>query len=254
VVQDRKRALGEHLEELRRRLLVVVVALLVGAVVSFVFYRQVISWLLLPARDLFSVTGKPVFTEVTEFLGVTVRIAILGGFVLAVPVLVYEALMFVAPGLTPKERRYTLSFIPGALLCFAGGVAFAYFVLLPPALRFLLTFGSDVATPMIRIGNYVNLVVTLLFWIGVVFETPLAMFLLSRLGVVSADTFARERRVAFVAAFLLGAIITPTFDPLNQALVAAPLIVLYEAGIWLARLGRPKARADRKGTKNGAKE
>lgn len=239
-MQDQRRPLREHLEELRQRLLIVVVALAVGVVVSVVFYERLIELLLVPGQGLFSVTEKPIFTEITELLGVTVKVALLGGFVLASPVLVYQITMFVSPALSPRERRYLFLLIPGGLLCFAGGVAFAYFVLLPPALRFLLTFGSEIATPMIRIGNYVNVVVTLLFWIGLVFETPLAMFIVAKIGLVSWHGFARFRRYAFVGAFVLSAIITPTFDPLNQTLVAAPLIVLYELGIWLSWLVRPR--------------
>ena len=169
-------------------------------------------------------------------VAVTVRVSILGGLVLAFPVVLYEAIMFVAPGLTKRERRFLLAFMPGVVLSFIGGVAFGYFVLIPPAVNFLLSWGSDLATPMIRIGNYVSIMVTLLFWLGVVFETPVVMFLLAKLGIVSWRQFARWRRYWILVSFILGALITPTFDPVNQALVAVPLIVLYELGIWLSRL------------------
>ena len=151
--------------------------------------------------------------------------------------------MFVAPGLTGRERRYLLLFLPMALFAFACGVAFCYFVLIPPALRFLLGF-SDVAQPLIRISNFVNLMVRLLFWMGVAFETPLIMYMLAQLGIVSARQLSRFRRVWVVLAFLLGAIITPTFDPVNQTLVAGPLLVLYELGVLLAKL----AGRSRRGT------
>ena len=236
MMRDRTRPLAGHLRELRWRLLVVVLAAIAGAIVCAVFFRPLIEILERPAAGYLSDSGGPIFTEVTEVLGVTVKVALLGGMVLATPVLVYEAMMFVAPGLTGRERRYIILLIPGALLCFAGGVAFAYFLLLPPMLFFLLHFGEGVATPAIRISAYINLIVTLLSWMGAVFETPLIMFTLARMGLVSWRTLARGRRIAVVMSFLLGAIITPTFDPVNQALVALPLIVLYEAGIWLARL------------------
>ena len=235
-MRDRRRPLREHLEELRRRLIVSAIVLVVGLGVSFAFFQEFLRFLLAPAQAYLSPTGKPIFTEVTEYLGVAVRVSLLGGFALATPVILHQAVMFVAPALTPQERRYAFSIIPGALLLFAGGVAFAYFILLPPALRFLLTWGQDVATPMVRIGPYINLVVTLLFWMGLVFETPLIMFLLARFGVVSPEAFGAGRRYAIVGAFLLAAIITPTFDPVNQTLVAVPLILLYELGIWLSKL------------------
>lgn len=243
-MQEQTQPLRKHLQELRWRLLIVVLVALAGAVVCVVYFRPLIEFLERPAIGYLSGTGGPVFTEVTEMVGVTVKIALLGGMVLATPVFVYQTMMFVAPGLTGRERKYVLALIPGTLVCFVIGVAFAYYVLLPPMLRFLLTFGQDVAMPMIRIGAYINLVVTLLFWMGLVFETPLIMFIVAKVGLVSPRSMARGRRLAVVMSFLLGALITPTFDPFNQALVAAPLILLYEAGIWLARLAHREEPAE----------
>ena len=241
--------LRQHLEELRKRLTIALVTTVVTTVIAFVFYKQIIELLLRPA-DLGAAAGGEaglVFIEVTEMLAVSLKVSIVSGFVLAFPIILYQIIMFVAPGLTPKERRYLITFIPGVALAFVAGVSFGYFVLIPPALNFLLSWGSDLATPMIRIGNYVNVMVMLLFWMGVVFETPVVMLLLAKLGVVSPRGFARWRRQWIVVAFILGALITPTFDPINQSLVAGPLIVLYEAGIWLAKLatrGRPRTHPE----------
>jgi len=243
--RDRSAPLRYHLEELRRRLLLSLVAVAVATGVSFVFYRQEMEVLLRPAQGYFSLTGKPVYTDVTELLGVVVKVCLLFGFMGALPFVLYQLLMFVAPGLTGAEQRFVFVALPVALGLFAGGVAFAYFVLLPPALRFLLTFGSDLATPMIRIGTYVNLVVTLLFWVGLVFEMPLVVFILARLGVVSPEALVRGWRLAVVGAFVLGAMITPTFDPVNQSLVAGPVIGLYTLSIGLAYLARRQPRAVR---------
>ena len=150
--------------------------------------------------------------------------------------MLYQVVRFVAPGLTGRELRYLLAFLPVSLLFFAGGCAFGYFVLLPKALGFLLEWGSDFAIVVPRISNYINTTVMLVFWMGVVFETPLVMFLLAKLGIVTAQAYARWRRYWLVVAFILAAMITPTVDPMNQALVAAPLIVMYELGVLLARL------------------
>ena len=136
--------------------------------------------------------------------------------------------------------------MPVVILAFAGGVAFAYYILTPPALHFLLTFGGDIATPLIRISNIINLMIRLLFWMGLAFETPLVMFLLASLGIASASSLGRFRRYWVVVAFILAAMITPTVDPVNQALVAGPLLVLYELGIllaWLAGRSRRKSNA-----------
>ena len=173
-----------------------------------------------------------------EFIGAAFKASLVVGIAVSMPFVLYQMAMFVAPGLTPTERRYLYALLPISVLMFFAGAAFGYRVLFPPMLNFLLTFGSDVATPMIRIGNYVNTMVTLLFWMGVVFEIPLVSFFLSKIGVVTPEFLAKQRRYAIVAAFVLGAIITPTFDPLNQTFVALPIIVLYEAGIWLAKLAR----------------
>ena len=235
----------EHLGELRRRLLICVAAVLAGSAVSFVFYEQIIALLSRPAYDLQSSQGiNLVFIEITELLTTAVKVSFVAGFVLALPVILYHAIMFVSPGLTGRERRYLFLFLPMALLAFAAGVAFCYFVLIPPALRFLLGF-SNVAEPLIRISNFVNLMLRLLVWMGLAFETPLVMYLLAQLGIVSARQLSRFRRAWVVIAFILGAIITPTFDPVNQALVAGPLLALYELGVLLAKIaGRGRRKVE----------
>ena len=243
----REQTIMQHLAELRRRVIICVVAVIVGSAVSFAFFEQLIELLVRPARDLeVGEGGQLVFTEVTELLTTAVKVSFVAGLVLALPIILYQVVMFVAPGLTGRERRYLFGFMPGALLAFVAGVGFGYFVLTPPALHFLLTFGNDVAVPLIRVSNIINLMIRLLFWMGIAFETPLIMYLLAQLGIVSAQRMARFRRYWVVVAFILGAIITPTFDPVNQGLVAIPLLVLYELGILLARFagrGRQKAEA-----------
>lgn len=235
-MSSREFSILEHLAELRRRVFISVLALIVGAGVAFCFFRQIIDLLVRPARDLDAGTGQLVFIEVTELLTTSVKVSLVAGFVLAMPVILYQVIMFVAPGLTGREKRYLLGFLPAVLLAFMAGVAFGYFVLTPPALHFLLTFGADVATPFIRVSNIVNLMIRLLFWMGISFETPLVMYLLAQIGLVNARMLGRFRRYWVVVAFILGAIITPTVDPVNQALVAVPLLVLYELGVFLARL------------------
>ena len=256
MARDRQRPLRAHLEELRQRLLVVVVVVAAGAGVSVAFFSQIVDLLLVPAQDRLSGAGagRLVYTELTELLAVTVKVALLGGFVLALPVTIYQVMMFVAPGLTRREQRIALLIIPAAPLAFAAGAGFAYFVLLPPILGFLLSYGSDIAVPMIRVTSYVNVMVTMVFWMGLVFQTPILMFVLAKLGILSPQTMAHGRRYIVVLAFVMGAIITPTFDPLNQAAVAAPLIVLYEAGIWIARVTRWERRPFRRRRKARASE
>ena len=236
--------LREHFRELRNRGLASLAAVLVGSAVSFYFYEDIFAILIRPAQAVAAEHDfRVIYTEVTELLGATVRVSLLGGFVLALPVVLYNGIRFVAPGLTPRERKILFSFLPAALLAFVGGMAFGYFVMIPPALRFLLTFGGDIAEPLIRISNLVNIMVRLLFWLGVSFETPLVMYVLATLGVVDARGFARFRRLWLVASFVIAAAITPTIDPVNQAIVAGPLIVLYEVGVLLARAAGRRRQA-----------
>jgi sec-independent protein translocase protein TatC len=241
---NRELTLLEHLNELRRRVFISVIALIIGAMVAFLFWTDIVELLKRPAQELNDGAGVILIaTQVTELLSTSVKVSLVSGFVLALPVILYQVVRFVAPGLSASEQRYLFLFIPGALLAFIGGVAFAYFVLTPRALPFLLTFGDGVADPLIRISNLVDVMLRLLFWMGVAFETPVVMYLLAQLGIVTSRMFSRFRKYWVVVAFILGAIITPTFDPLNQTLVAAPLLALYEVGIFLAWLaGRARRR------------
>jgi sec-independent protein translocase protein TatC len=229
--------LTSHLNELKGRMIRAALFFLVATGVAIGFHRQILKFLLAPAEDLNEFTGgMPIFTELTEFWGAVVKIGVLSGLALSVPVFLYQLAMFVAPGLSKNERKWLYLLLPFSLLSFASGVAFGYYVLLPPAIGFLLNFGGDVATPLIRIGSYVNLITMLLFWMGLVFELPIVMFGLARIGIISPKQIGSKRRYAVVGAFIVGAMITPTFDPVNQSLVAGPIIVLYEVGYWLSRL------------------
>jgi sec-independent protein translocase protein TatC len=226
-----------HLYELRSRLIKSVIAIAVASVIAFVFADWIFYYLTLPAGDI-----PLIYIEMTEMLGTYMRVSLVAGIALAMPYLVYHVIMFVSPALTPREKKYVFLVLPWIGLMFIGGVVFGYFVLIPPALKFLLTFGANIATPQIKVGNYIALVTRLLLSIGLVFELPVVTTFLARIGVVKAKWLADRRRPAIIIAFILAAAITPTFDPINQSLVAVPLIVLYELSIWLARLVQKKPK------------
>lgn len=228
---DRKLSLIGHILELRKRLMYSSIAVIVTTAFSFIFAERIMKVLLRPAGDT-----KLVFTQMQEMFSTYIKVSLTAGVVLAMPFIVYQLIMFIAPALTPKEKRFVYSTLPGIMFAFAGGVAFGYFVVLPPAVGFLLSFGTDIATPFIGIGNYISTVTTMLFWIGVCFELPVILFFLAKLGIVSPQRLSKLRAFSYVAAFVVGAAVTPTSDPLNQALVAGPLIILYEIGVLLARL------------------
>jgi len=229
--EDRKQSILEHLQELRQRLIKSLIAVAVASVIAFIFHEWIFYILKLPTEGL-----NLVFIEMTEMLGTIMKVCLIAGIILAMPYLVYQGIMFVSPALTPREKKYVYIILPWIALMFLGGVAFGYFVLIPPATRFLTSYGSDIARPEIRVGNYISVVARLLLAIGIVFEMPVVTTFLARLGVLKAQWLPRHRRAAIIFAFILAAIITPTFDPINQSLVAIPLIVLYEMSIWLAWL------------------
>ena len=230
-----KQPVLSHLRELRQRLIRSVIAVLIATITAFYFAPQIFEILKAPAGDI-----DLIFIEMTEMIGTYMKVSLAAGIMLAMPYLIYHVIMFVSPALTRKEKRYVYFTLPWIALMFAGGVAFCYFVLIPPATRFLLSWGADIAAPEIRIGNYIGLVTRLLLAIGLVFELPVVTTFLARLGVITPKWLASKRRIAIIFAFILAAIITPTFDPVNQTLVAAPLIVLYEMSIWLAKLVQRK--------------
>ena len=212
----------------------------VGAGLTWFYRVTIFGWLIAPADGMLSPhQGLPVYTSPTEILSTTIKLSLTGGVVFAIPVLVGTIFYLVRPLITRRERRLVALFLPAILLCYLAGVSFAYFVLLPVGIAFLLRFGEGVAVPTIRISEYLNLVITMIFWLGVIFELPLLMFLLAKLRLVSYRRFKRVRKFVPPVSIIVSAIITPTFDIVNQLMVAIPIIVLYEVGLLLAWLAQP---------------
>ncbi len=220
-----------HIQELRKRLVRSVIAVVIGIIISFIFWKWIFHILILPAQNI-----NLIFIELTEMIGIVMKVCLGAGLIIAMPYLTLQAILFIRPALTRKEAGYVYLALPWVTVMFLGGVAFGYFVLIPPAIQFLYSFGSDIATPQIIIGNYISIVTRLLLAVGLVFEMPVLSTFLARIGVIKPEWLAAKRKPAIIGAFILAAVITPTFDPINQALVAVPLIVLYEMSIWLARL------------------
>jgi sec-independent protein translocase protein TatC len=222
----------EHLEELRQRLIIAGLALIVGMAISaFLLTQRVMEWLVALAP-----AGAPViYINPPEVFTAYLKVALFTGAALAMPVILYQAFMFVVPALTPPEKRVALLAVPGASLCFLVGVLFGYYLLIPAALGFLGGFSGGLIQPMWSIGPYLGFVASFLFWLGVAFQTPVVIVVLVKLRVVTHRQLGRYRKYAFLAAFLAAAIITPTPDPLNQAMVGVPLYLLWELGLLLAR-------------------
>ena len=221
-----------HMVELRDRLIRAVASLVIATLAAFLFTERLLIFLIQPMGDGI----KLVFLRPTEMFVTYFKVSLVAGFILSMPIIIYQLIKFVAPGLTREEQRYLYIIVPGGTLSFAAGVLFSYFVMLPVGLGFLLNFGGAIATAQWTIGEYVSFITTMMFWAGIVFETPLIIFFLAKLGVVTAQQLSRWRKFAILGIFIIAAFITPTPDPINQLLVAVPLLLLYELGILLAKL------------------
>ena len=229
---DSSMPLLEHLEELRQRIFKAFAALVVATVVSFLFAGPLIDLLAAP------IGGRKalVSIEVTENIAIFMRVSLLSGVVLAMPVIVYQIMRFVLPGLTERERRWLLLGVPFASLLFLAGVAFTWYIMLPAAVPFLVNF-LGIKT-QVRPNNYFEFTTSLMFWIGLAFEMPLIVMFLAMLKFVNAGQLARNWRYAFVAIAVVAAAVTPTVDPVNMGLVMLPLLGLYVISIMLARIAR----------------
>ena len=241
---DKELTVMGHLKELRTVIFRIAIAFIVALPISFyiVYYLNIFDILKKPATDRFPDLPL-VYTEPTEMVGTYIKVTLILALIICLPYILYNLVSFVRPALTRTERAYLYVMLPSVVICFVAGAAFAYFVLLPPAFGFLFTFGGDVAEPMIKVGKYISLLTTLLFWIGLCFEIPIILYFLTRIGVIKPEWLVKYRKVWYICAFVLGAIITPTIDPVNQALVAIPIIVLFEVGVILSKIARRKKTA-----------
>jgi sec-independent protein translocase protein TatC len=242
-----------HLEELRRRIVYSAIVLSVAFIVLFNYSGAVLEWLKLPltmtvhiklAYPFFFATytqnSVPLyFTSPTEPLWMFMKIAFVAGIFVSMPFILTQLWLFISPGLLPKERRYALPFVVSASSMFIIGGLFCQYFILPFAVKFLIGFGNEFGSdlqPILTIGNYVDLCAKLMLAFGLIFQMPLIIMLLARMGIVTPQFLARNRKYAVLINFILAAVLTPTPDAFNMMLMAIPMIVLYEVGIILARI------------------
>ncbi len=226
--------LAEHLAELRSRLIKMSLGVVAGMVVAFAFIQQIINayiWLIPPKYQHNLIAITPL-----EKFGAYMKVAFMAGVALAVPVIVYQIIAFISPGLTRKERRYLLRALPLVSVFFAGGVAFGYYVVLPTALRVLLGWGSDEIGVMLKISDYITFVTRFLLALGVTFLTPFFVYIAIKSGVVSIQKVSSVRRYVFIGILAIAAVLTPTWDPVDLMIVAVPMYLLYELGIVFAKV------------------
>jgi sec-independent protein translocase protein TatC len=226
----------DHLEALRGHLMRSLVALGIGTLIGFAFAQAILDWMAQPIGGI----GELQAIEVTESVGAFMKVSLLTGFVLAFPYILLELFAFINPGLKRRERVLLLTSIPAATVLFLAGVAFAYYVMLPAALPFLLGFLGIRTVP--RPSNYISFTTNMLFWIGIAFTFPLIIFALASVGMVRSATLLKGWRFAIVGIAVMAAAITPTVDPVNMTLLMLPMIVLYGLGILLAAIAERARR------------
>lgn len=238
MTEDNRMSLIEHLTELRRCLAISLIAVGVSFTASFYFSEQILKFLtgLVPPE-----TGSTfVFLSPAEALWSNFKVALFAGIILALPVVLYQIWRFVSPALSETERQYGILFLVLVILSFGIGLVFCYFVVLKFAMNFLLTYKTAGLTPMISIGYYLDFVIKFMLAFGIIFELPFIIIFLTRIGLLTPEFLAKNRKYAILLNFIIAAVLTPTPDVFNQLLMAVPLIVLYEVGIIGAKLLRKK--------------
>ncbi|HSG26534.1 MAG TPA: twin-arginine translocase subunit TatC [Anaerolineales bacterium] len=229
-----------HLNELRKHIFRAVIGFALATMVAFYFITPILDWISAPVGGIDQLQA----IEVTESIGVVMRVALLSGFTVSLPYIVFELMLFAAPGLSPRARVIGILSLPLVILFFVGGMLFSYYYLLDPALEVLLNFMGIPTLP--RPSSYIRFVTTLMFWIGVSFEFPLVTYVLAAMRILKPSLLRDNWRIAVVLIAVLAAMITPTIDPINMLIVMVPLLLLYAMGVLMAYLawsGRRKEEA-----------
>ncbi|MBM3253402.1 MAG: twin-arginine translocase subunit TatC [Candidatus Omnitrophica bacterium] len=226
---EKRLTLIEHLEELRRRIITCLAVVLITSLIAYVRVKEILESLVKPL-------GNTIFISPAEVFVVYIKVAFFCGIILASPVILFQLWQFVGVALTPTERRYIVLVVPASVILFFLGGIFAYFMIIPLGVKFLLGFATEYVVPMISINKYVNFIGILMLATGVIFELPLVILFLNGIGLVSPKSLRQNYKFVIVLMLIIAAIITPTPDIFTQLLVSIPMILLYEVSIWLAHL------------------
>lgn len=235
MIDDEKQPFLIHLEELRKRLIYCAIAIGIGFVVCYAFSEDLFKILINPLKEQLPGEDRLIFTNLPEMFFTYLKTSFISGILLASPIIFYHIWMFVAPGLYKNEKQYIIPFIISSTILFVGGALFGYFIVFPFGFKFFLGYANDYIQALPSVKQYFSFAARLLFAFGVVFELPVVIFFLSRMGLVTADLLKRKRKYAILLTFALAAILTPP-DVITQCMMAGPLILLYEIGIIIARL------------------
>ncbi|MGH2607614.1 MAG: twin-arginine translocase subunit TatC [Tepidiformaceae bacterium] len=232
----------EHLKELRNRVIWCALSVVVGVMVCAFFWETILGWLLAPGREAEPGLRLLSFSP-TDRIGVLFKIAIYGGLILASPMIIYQVLAFIVPGLTARERKILFPGVIGIIGFMLAGMAFAYWIVLPASLEFLLNFADDEFTTALGAKQYIDFAVRIIFWVGVTFEVPMVLALAAKLGLVRARQLLHFWRYAILIVFIVAAVVTPTPDFLTLLLVGLPMVALYFLGVLFAWIVQPKRPA-----------
>ena len=238
----------DHLEELRRRIIYAIISVAVGFCVCWWKVERIYDVMQRPIMDALKSNGmaeKLVYLNPTEPFNLYLKIAALAGLFLTSPFVLYQVWMFISPGLYRKEKKYVVPFMVSTITLFAAGGYFGYKIVYPAALTFLINFGKQFQ-PMITIGEYTSLFLSIILGMGLIFEMPILVFFLSLMGIISAGFMWKNFRYSILVIFIIAAIVTPTTDILNMCIFAAPMIALYAVSIGVAWLVHPKQRKARR--------
>lgn len=236
---EREMTFLEHLEELRWRIIYSIIGIIVGTIVAWIFIDFLVDVVLLkPAKDSGAVLQnlRP-FGQLFLFM----QIAIMVGMIISIPNIFYQFWQFISPALRKKERRYIFWIVAFSSVCFLGGIAFAYFAMLPLTLQFATQFGSESIKNEFAIDEYMSIIISVMLAAGLVFELPMISFFLSKLGILKPSFMKKYRRHSIVIIMVLAAFLTPGADPVSQLVLAVPLVVLYEISILISKLSQKKS-------------
>ena len=250
--EDDKLPFTAHLEELRKRLIVCFSAVGIGFAISYIFSKKLFVLLMQPLLAVMPPEEKLIYTGLPEAFFTYLKVAFLTGVLLAVPVIMHQLWMFIAPGLYNREKRLVLPIVFLSSLFFLGGALFGYFIVFPFGFKFFMGFASDYVRPLPSMKEYLGFSTRLLFAFGIVFELPLFITFLAKLGIVDVRFLKAKRKYAILLFFVFAAILTPP-DVITQVMMAGPLILLYEVSILGAKVfGKKEAKADIKETQESA--
>lgn len=224
----REMSLTDHLQELRQRIVICLIAIAIASSASYFYAENLAKIITAPA-------GKLYFLHPAEVFFAYLRVALFVGFLAALPIVLYQIWAFIIPALTKTERTFFCILLPSSIILFFIGILFSYFFVLPIAIQFFLGFASESLQPMFSLGQYLSFTISFLMPFGLIFELPLFILAFAKMGIISSAFLKNKRKVVLVLAFIVGAIVTPTPDMFSQTMLAAPIILFYEISILLVK-------------------